>query len=280
LGKSLAASSIIRFDPRPCVRGDGVAQRYHYYTSEKRLRDASQDPEGLRVPAADLEGLITKAIAAKLSNDHWLTENINAKATDIPKLIQAAKSLADMILDKNRDNTQPVRKLIERAIVEKSRITISLCKKELLQFLDYQEHRKATAENETESQNPDVNNGTLQIIVQSHLLRCGKQMKLILGTDVSSGDAPNPQLINLVVQAKQWFAGLSAGKYGSLSDVAKGVNLDKSYVSRVITLAFLAPDILEKIITGDHSHLLTPERLRKACPLPLRWEDQRALLLI
>ena len=89
---------------------------------------------------------------------------------------------------------------------------------------------------------------TLQIIVQSHLLRCGKQMKLILRADASGASAPNPLLISLVVQAKQWFAGLSTGKYSSLSDVAKGVNLDKSYVSRVITLAFLAPDILEKII--------------------------------
>jgi site-specific DNA recombinase len=96
----------------------------------------------------------------------------------------------------------------------------------------------------------------------------------------SDSSVPNSQLINLVVQAKQWFAGLSPGMYSSLSELAKGVSLDKSYVSRVVTLAFLAPDILEKIITGDHSHLLTPERLRKACPLPLRWEDQRALLQV
>ena len=103
-------------------------------------------------------------------------------------------------------------------------------------------------------------------------------MNVILGTDGSGRRTPDPQLVDLVIQAKHWFAGLSTGKYDSLSEVARRVSLDKSYVSRVITLAFLAPDILEKIITGDHSHLLTQERLRKACPLPLRWEDQRALL--
>ncbi len=194
----------------------------------------------------------------------------------IPKLIQAAKDLVEKILDKNQADTQPVRKLIERVIVEKSRVTISLNKRELLQFLNHEE----ALGSETENQTADVTNGTLQIIVQSHLLRCGKQMKLILGTDASGSSAPNPLLINLIVQAKLWFAGLSTGKYGSLSDLAKEVSLDKSYVSRVITLTFLAPDILEKIITGDHSHLLTPERLRKACPLPLHWEDQRALLQV
>ncbi len=255
-------------------------QRYHYYTSEKRLRDASQDPEGLRVPAADLEELVTKAIASKLTNDQWLTENVTGIPTMVPKLIQVAKSLADTMLDKNQADIQPVRKLIERVIVEKSRITINLNKEELHQQLISEEHFGPVTESDAESPSTGASENNLQIIVQSHLLRCGKQMKLILGTDASGGGAPNPQLVNLVVRAKHWFSGLSTGKYGSLSDLAKVESLDKSYVSRVITLAFLAPDILEKIITGDHSHLLTPERLRKACPLPLRWEDQLALLQV
>ena len=221
-----------------------------------------------------------KAIALRLHNYEWLTENINAKATDIPKLIQAARSLADTILNNNQYSAQPVRKLIERVIVEKSHVTISLNKNELLQFLNYEESLEGSPESETENQNSAFANGTLQITVQSQLLRCGKQMKLILGADASDRSIANPHLINLVVQAKQWFAGLSTGKYSSLSDLAKAASLDKSYVSRVITLAFLAPDILERIITGDHSQALTPERLRKACPLPLRWEEQRALLQV
>lgn len=165
----------------------------------------------------------------------------------IPKLSQAAKALADTMRDKNQDGTQIVRKLIERAIVEKSRITIYLNKKELMQFLNHEQSHEASSESETENQDPEVTNETLQIIVQSHLLRCGKQMKLILGADASGASAPNPQLISLVVQAKQWFAGLSTGKYSSLSDLAKAASLDKSYVSRVITLAFLAPIFWRKL---------------------------------
>lgn len=262
---------------RTATRG---GQRYHYYTSEKRLRDASQEPEGLRVPAADLEGLVTKAIASKLTNDQWLIENVNSIPTMVPKLIQVAKSLADAMLEKNLVDTQSFRKLIERVIVEKLRVTISLNKKELNQRLNRIENHATVTESEAESPSSGASENNPQIIVQSHLLRCGKQMKLILGTNASDRKAPNPQLLNLIVQAKQWFAGLSIGKYESLSEIAKRLSLDKSYFSPVITLAFLALDILEKIITGDHSHLLTPERLRKACPLPLRWEDQRALLQV
>jgi hypothetical protein len=53
----------------------------------------------------------------------------------------------------------------------------------------------------------------------------------------------------------------------------------KSHVSRRISLAFMAPDIVEKIMSGSQSIELTPERLKKACPLPASWEERRALLL-
>ncbi len=128
-------------------------QRYHYYTSEKRLRDASQDPDGLRVPAADLEELVTKAIASKLTNDQWLIENVTVIPTTIPKLIQAAKTSADTIIDKNLDSTHTVRKLIERVVVEKSRVTISVSKKELLKLSSQDEQHEAISENTIINQN-------------------------------------------------------------------------------------------------------------------------------
>ena len=90
---------------------------------------------------------------------------------------------------------------------------------------------------------------------------------------------PNPKLVEMVVLARSWFAQLLSGKRTSIGDVAKKSGIDRTYISRLITLAFLAPDIVERIATGDHVPTLTPERLRKACPLPQRWDEQRALIL-
>lgn len=83
----------------------------------------------------------------------------------------------------------------------------------------------------------------------------------------------------MVLQARRWFEDLSSNSSSSLTDIGTAVGVDRTYISRLITLAFLAPDIVERIVTGDHAATLTPERLRKACPLPPRWEEQRALLL-
>jgi len=49
-------------------------------------------------------------------------------------------------------------------------------------------------------------------------------------------------------------------------------------VSRRISLAFLAPDIVEQIMSGTKPLEITPERLKQVCPLPVSWDEQRALL--
>lgn len=120
----------------------------------------------------------------------------------------------------------------------------------------------------------------LHISVTSHLPRCGKQAKLVLRRESADQSEPNPKLVAMVVNARRWFASLLAGECASIAQVAERAGLDRTYISRVITLAFLAPGIVEAILFGSHDASLTPERLRKACPLPVRWEDQRALLFV
>ena len=90
---------------------------------------------------------------------------------------------------------------------------------------------------------------------------------------------PFPLGEEVTEKPKRWYEGLISGKYPTLRAISNEENLDKSYVRRLLSLAFLAPDIVERILTGEHAATLTPERLRKACPLPIHWEDQRAMLL-
>ena len=51
---------------------------------------------------------------------------------------------------------------------------------------------------------------------------------------------------------------------------------EKSYVSRILRLALLAPDIVEAILGGWADQRVMLERLER--PLPVGWEEQRARL--
>jgi hypothetical protein len=71
---------------------------------------------------------------------------------------------------------------------------------------------------------------------------------------------------------------LSSGKGVFVSTIATEDGVSPSYVTRVIYLAFLAPDIVQRIVRGDHPPDLGTDRLMRMVPLPLDWTEQQTLL--
>jgi hypothetical protein len=59
---------------------------------------------------------------------------------------------------------------------------------------------------------------------------------------------------------------LDDGVYASVSDIGEAENISKSYVSRILRLALLAPEIIEAILSGRASHSVMLESLER--PLP------------
>jgi site-specific DNA recombinase len=58
--------------------------------------------------------------------------------------------------------------------------------------------------------------------------------------------------------------------------IAAETGLDERYISRVLPLAFLAPDLTETILEGTQSSTLDLGRCLK--PLPPDWKEQRVSL--
>jgi hypothetical protein len=69
---------------------------------------------------------------------------------------------------------------------------------------------------------------------------------------------------------------LDEGVYTSVSELGDAENISKSYVSRILRLALLAPDIVEAILAGQKDQALMLEQLER--PLPACWEEQRRRL--
>ena len=80
-------------------------------------------------------------------------------------------------------------------------------------------------------------------------------------------------LVKALARAWRWQKLLDKGVYGSVTEIAEAEKISKSYVSRILRLALLAPDIVEAILRGRADQRVMLER-----PLPVGWEDQRAAL--
>ena len=80
-------------------------------------------------------------------------------------------------------------------------------------------------------------------------------------------------MIKALARAFHWQELVDSGKYASISDLAEALGLDRSYVSRIMRLALLAPDIVEAIVQGREPSGLSLKRLVKG--MPMGWEEQR-----
>src|SRR5690606_2044355 len=119
----------------------------------------------------------------------------------------------------------------------------------------------------------------IAITISARLQRTGKQVRLILGDVSSKIRSPDVELVQLVRDGHRWFEALHSGRAATIAAIAKNDRQQVSHVSRNLSLAFLAPDIVEMILDGRQPVSLTSERLKAARPLPLDWNEQRTLLL-
>jgi DNA invertase Pin-like site-specific DNA recombinase len=84
----------------------------------------------------------------------------------------------------------------------------------------------------------------------------------------------NRALIRAVVLARVWARDLEAGAVASIKALARGEGLCNHYTSRLLPLAYLAPDLTDAILTGRQPRNLTLAALTSE-PLPLDWAAQR-----
>ena len=112
----------------------------------------------------------------------------------------------------------------------------------------------------------------------SFLQRGGR--KQILSPPGTAPWSPVPRvdsaLIKAVVRAHRWRQMIESGKYVSSAELAMAEKVNDSYLSRILRLTLIAPDIIEAILTGRQLSTLQLDDLLK--PLPAVWELQYSAL--
>jgi site-specific DNA recombinase len=105
--------------------------------------------------------------------------------------------------------------------------------------------------------------------------RRGVEMRLVIEYDAVRKAKVDPVLLKEVARAHRCFEALLSGRAASVGAVAALEGIDKSYVSRLLPLAFLSPDIVQAIVRGVQPAHLTAKTLIQRIVLPLDWLAQR-----
>ena len=81
-------------------------------------------------------------------------------------------------------------------------------------------------------------------------------------------------LIKAVARAFRWRRMLESGRFATINELAEAEKINSSYVSRVLRLTLLAPEIVEAILDGRQPERMTLPSLMEA--MPVGWAEQKA----
>ena len=83
-------------------------------------------------------------------------------------------------------------------------------------------------------------------------------------------------MVKAIARGFRWREMLEGGSHATIREIAAAESINVSYVSRVLRLTLLAPDIIESLIRGHHAAAITLATLMR--PFPSTWEAQVKVL--
>ena len=117
---------------------------------------------------------------------------------------------------------------------------------------------------------------TVTLHIPFHVGKRGGRKEMQLPTSASSQSKTDNTLIKALARAFRWKRMLESGEFATINELAEREGIASSYMTRVLRLTLLAPDIVEAILDGTHGPEVTLARVLE--PVPLEWSDQRSFV--
>jgi site-specific DNA recombinase len=269
-------------------------KRYSYYISSRLKTGRSDQKDGWRIPAQELETIVVQTLKALLSNhpllSRWMQEARNAQCIEagLAKAVEECRLLAEQ--------TEPDRlreliaKMLQRIDLAKDAVKLTVSRSTVVAWLVDTETLHPGARKRNESDRARATDGGLALdtvaddeihdvyVIELPLLikQRGVERRLVVEGPYASRYRPNQTLTDLVARAHVYFDALAAGR--ERQEVAKNFGVHPEDVSRLLPLAFLSPRIVEAILTGQQPADLTARTLSRNVELPIVWTAQHEML--
>ena len=246
--------------------------RYRYYISHWLITGTrARSPGGLRIPAAEIEQVVVKRIHRLLSDPGRLTALAEPHRLEPARQQQLIDRAAEIAASWPTLSPAQMRifltTVIRRIDIHPHQVDINIDPARLTTALGLDVPAFPA--------NPHSDDATVTLSVAAQLRRAGKEMILRSEPSEASPARPNPSLIKLIVRALFKTTLMQHGANSKFAELARREKLNRSYFSRVLRLAYLAPDITRAILDGRQPSGLTVAMLVDCPDLPLAWPEQR-----
>ena len=266
--------------------------RYRYYVSRRLITDIKANgaremgsrEQGQRLPAGDLERLVTERLKSFFADPDAVTDSLPRRRRSAPNVKRALRAASEIVrviaAGDARKTFDLLRPLIVAAQVRPDRIDIELAASQVTDALLDRggsiEDRHDTRRDADLAVAAD-DDRRIDLTIGAQLQRAGMEMRFLVD-GVEIGAPPDAGLVRLLTRAHSLARRFATNPGVTLEEAGAAEEMGAPYAARLMRLNFLAPDVVIAILNGRHPAALTATKLMADTRLPLAWTKQRQAL--
>ena len=113
---------------------------------------------------------------------------------------------------------------------------------------------------------------TITIHVPFRIVKRGGRKEIQLPEGTTQPRRADSTLIKALARAFRWKKMLESGDFTTIAELAAREGIAPTYMTRVLRLTLLAPDVVEAILDGTHAPEVTLAKVFE--PFPVEWKQQ------
>jgi len=113
---------------------------------------------------------------------------------------------------------------------------------------------------------------TVSLRVPFRVIKRGGRKEMQLPEGASQPRRTDNTLVKALARAFRWKRMLETGEFATIAELAEREGIAPSYMTRVLRLTLLAPDIIAAILDGKQEPEVTLAQVLE--PFPLTWQHQ------
>jgi hypothetical protein len=231
--------------------------RYRYYVSRSLIVGAARDhSKGRRIPAGNLENLVVGRLRALLTDQGAILDAVRNEHPDginQKRLIARGRQLAEELATMAPDQTRAMLlALLARVDLKPDHVEIKMRRHSLVELLYADPINPTTQKGRFDKESEDI----LMLTVKARLQRVGREMRMLV-ENADDRTLADPGLLRIIARAHDIHLRLMQSTDLTLHAIASQERVTPGYISRLLRLPLLAPNIVTAIVSGKTPPQLT-----------------------
>ncbi|WP_299364360.1 hypothetical protein [uncultured Paracoccus sp.] len=114
---------------------------------------------------------------------------------------------------------------------------------------------------------------TVTLHVPFRVVKRGGRKEMQMPEGATQPRRTDSTLVKALARAFRWKRMLESGEFATIAELAEREGIAPSYMTRVLRLTLLAPDIVEAILDGKQGPEVTLAQV--LAPFPVEWSEQQ-----